>query len=113
MVEVPCRFLAAGSDQENGGRQQVGGLEGLYALASDAVRELLKSIELGALRKAASIVNVLHVVPALLNPGHCGHAALREILPASGRPANNFLRACGNHDRWCDRRSLKRCIRPI
>jgi hypothetical protein len=42
-------------------------LEGLYALASDAVSELLQSIELGALRKAANIVNVLHVVPALLN----------------------------------------------
>jgi hypothetical protein len=27
----------------------------------------LQSIELGALRKAANIVNVLHVVPALLN----------------------------------------------
>src|SRR6266849_964113 len=104
MVEVPCRFLAAGSDQENGGRQQVGGLEGLYALASDAVSELLQSIELGALRKAASIVNILHVVPALKNPGHCGLAALREILPASGRAANNFFCATGKGDRRRGRR---------
>jgi hypothetical protein len=66
-------------------------LERLYAFASDAVSELLQSIELGTLRKAANIVNVLHVVPALLNLGRCGHAALGEILPASGRAANNFL----------------------
>jgi hypothetical protein len=66
-------------------------LERLYALASDSVSELLQSIELRALRKAASIVNVLHVVPALLNLRHCGHAALGEILPASGRAANNFF----------------------
>jgi hypothetical protein len=66
-------------------------LERFYALASDSVSELLESVELGALRKAANIVNVLHVVPALLNLGHCGHAAFGEILAALGRAANNFF----------------------
>src|ERR1700694_2776807 len=91
MVELPGRFLTAGTDHEDGRRKEVGGLQRLNALANDAVSELLQPIELGTLRKAANIVNVLHVMPALLNLGHCGHAALREILPASGRAANNFF----------------------
>jgi hypothetical protein len=66
-------------------------LEGLHALARDAVSQFLQSIKLRTLRKAANIFSLLHVVPALLKLGRCGHAALTTIVSASARDANIFL----------------------
>src|SRR3979411_2276909 len=102
MVEVPRRFLSAGTDHENRRDQEVRRLEVLSALPRDAVREFLQSIELRTLRKAANILGVLHVVPALLKLGRCGHAALNRILSASGPDATAFFalsalrRGCGD-----------------
>ena len=50
MIELPGRFLAAGSDREDAGRQKIRGLERADALARDSVSELLQSVELGSLR---------------------------------------------------------------
>ena len=50
MIEVPGRFLAVGSDRKDAGRKEIRGLEPADALASDAVSELLQSVELGTLR---------------------------------------------------------------
>src|SRR6266581_6301213 len=50
MIELPGRFLAAGTDRKDAGREKVRWLEPSDALASDTVSELLQSIELGALR---------------------------------------------------------------
>ena len=71
MIEVPYRFLAPGVNHEDCGWQQLGWCEGLDALPSGSIGELSESVELRALRKAAVFINVLHVVPALLNLGRC------------------------------------------
>src|SRR2546421_9735283 len=71
MIEVPYRFLTIGVNYEDRRRQQFGRCEGLDALPSGSIGELSEALELRALRKAAVFINVLHVVPALLNLGRC------------------------------------------
>src|ERR1700682_3364379 len=95
MIEVPGRFLAAGTDHEDGRGQQVRRLESLDALARDAISEFLQSIKLRTLRKAASIFSVLHLAPALLKVEQLRPRSVVLDSISVGSRCNSFFCALG------------------